>query len=98
MSDRSAGGFRIATPSCRYRIDAIDSRLRRLAEKLDPRALDARVVLHRFREREERLEVLVEAGAQRGVGNVAVDEGFMRLREREHIRIDARAKVFERHT
>jgi hypothetical protein len=56
--------------SCRHRVHSICPGAWRLPEELDPRALDARVVLRRFGERQEGLQILLEAGSQRGVQSI----------------------------
>ena len=78
-------------------IERIHARARRLAEEFDPGSLDARVVLGRLGEREERLEVLLETTLQRRVGDLAIGERFVGHRQREHVWEDPRSQMLERH-
>ena len=78
-------------------LDAIDDRIRMLAQVFDPSPLDARVVLRGFDEIHEVRDVRVEALLQLLVRDSPfVREGAVGLGEREHVRIDSRAEMLER--
>src|SRR4029079_19220216 len=98
----NAGRTRVAAPrrpsaTLRRGVHAIEPRARRLAEKLDPRALDARVVARRLDELEERIDVLLEALAQRRIRELVTCECLGGHREREHVGEHANAQVLEWH-
>ncbi len=69
-----------------------------LAQELDPRGLGARVVLRGLGQIHEPGDRLVEPPGELRIGDLALRvERLMRLRERKHVRIDARAEMLERH-
>ena len=79
-------------------LNAVDRRLGMLAEVLHPRALDAGVVLGRLDQVHEADDRHLESSAKLLVFDLSVAvEGEVRSREREHVRVDARAEVLEGH-
>jgi hypothetical protein len=77
-----------------FGIDAISRVAWRLAEELDPRALDARIVLRRFGQLEKAAYRRVEATLQLGIGKLVAVERFMRRCQRKHVGEYTSSQVF----